>query len=76
MSVLPANFQNCVCVCGNQSSEVSPLVKKSHIPVDPHIRHATLTYAGNVTADRECGIVKGFGAGGWQLFALLIFDLT
>lgn len=38
--------------------------------------HGELTYAGSVTAERECGILRGFGAGGCQLFALFIFDLT
>lgn len=37
--------------------------------------HTMLTYAGKDTAERECGIVKGSGAGGWQLFGLFIFDL-
>lgn len=38
--------------------------------------HTVLTYAGKDTAERECGIVEGFGAGGQQLFALFIFDLS
>lgn len=47
--------------CGlNQPSKVSSLVT-----VDTH---TSVTCAGKDTAERECGIVKGFRAGGPQLF--------
>lgn len=71
-------------VFGNKLFEVKWMLK-----INPHQRltkeithacrsahtHSKLTDAGKNTAERECGIVKGFEAGGCQLFALFIFDL-
>lgn len=76
--VLQANLQNwlrglCVCVWFNPLKSLAGEITHA---CGSTRRHTTLTYAGNDTAERECGIVEGFGAGGWQLFALLIFDLT
>lgn len=56
----------CVCV----SSVKSLPLQKSHMPVDPR----TQTHARPDAAERECGIVRSFGAGGLQLFGLLLFD--
>lgn len=69
--------------CEIQSSEVSAAEshqKKLHIVVDPSRlrshKHTMFSHAGRDAAERECGIAWGSGAGGWQLFALFVFDLS
>ena len=71
-------------VCDNKFSEVSPPDSCRRNYTFPWIHHAHAvtrihaihTYAGRDAAERDCGIVGGFGAGGWQLFSLFIFDLS
>lgn len=69
-----ANFQNrfvaSSTLCVNRFSEVPPPVCLTW-RTRAHAHSQTLAYAGKYTAERECGILEGFGAGGLAIVCSL-----